>query len=167
MNWGDKMKKIKVGKVVNTHGIKGEIRILSGFQFKDKVFKVNNSLIIGDKEYIIKSYRVHKMFDMVTLEGYNNINDVLFLLKKDVYFDEDNLLLNDNEVLDDELLEFKVINNKGEVGEVLEVFYASSTNKIIRVKFNKEYLVPYREPFVVNINKNNKEIVIELLEGME
>ena len=26
-----------------------------------------------DKEYIIKSYRVHKMFDMVTLEGYNNI----------------------------------------------------------------------------------------------
>ena len=162
MNWGDKMKKIKVGKVVNTHGIKGEIRILSGFQFKDKVFKVNNSLIIGDKEYIIKSYRVHKMFDMVTLEGYNNINDVLFLLKKDVYFDEDNLLLNDNE-----LLEFKVINNKGEVGEVLEVFYASSTNKILRVKFNKEYLVPYREPFVVKINKNNKEIVIELLEGME
>ena len=167
MNWGDKMKKIKVGKVVNTHGIKGEIRILSGFQFKDKVFKVNNSLIIGDKEYIIKSYRVHKMFDMVTLEGYNNINDVLFLLKKDVYFDEDNLLLNDNEVLDDELLEFKVINNKGEVGEVLEVFYASATNKILRVKFNKEYLVPYREPFVVKINKNNKEIIIELLEGME
>lgn len=167
MNWGDNMKKIKVGKVVNTHGIKGEIRILSDFQFKDKVFKINNSIIIGDKEYIIKSYRVHKMFDMVTLDGYNNINDVLFLLKKDVYFDEDNLLLNDNEVLDDELLEFKVINNKGEVGEVLEVFYASATNKIIRIKFDKEYLVPYREPFVVKINKNNKEIVIELLEGME
>ena len=147
MNWGDNMKKIKVGKVVNTHGIKGEIRILSDFQFKDKVFKINNSLIIGDKEYIIKSYRVHKMFDMVTLEGYNNINDVLFLLKKDVYFDEDNLLLNDN--------------------EVLEVFYASSTNKILRVKFNKEYLVPYREPFVVKIDKNKKELVIELLEGME
>ena len=167
MNWGVKMNKVYIGKVVNTHGIKGEIRILSNFEYKDKVFKVNNSLIIGDKEYIIKSYRVHKMFDMVTLEGYNNINDVLFLLKKDVYFDEDNLLLNDNEVLDDELLEFKVINNKGEVGEVLEVFYASATNKIIRIKFDKEYLVPYREPFVVKINKNNKEIVIELLEGME
>ena len=75
MNWGDKMKKIKVGKVVNTHGIKGEIRILSDFQFKDKVFKVNNSLIIGDKSYVIKSYRVHKMFDMVTLDDFNNIND--------------------------------------------------------------------------------------------
>ena len=167
MNWGDKMNKIKVGKGVNTLGIKGEIRILSDFQFKDKVFKVNNSLIIGDKSYVIKSYRVHKMFDMVTLEGFNNINDVLFLLKKDVYFDEDSLLLNDNEVLDEELLNFKVINNKGAVGEVLEVFFASATNKIIRVKFDKEYLVPYREPFVVSIEKNKKEIVIELLEGME
>jgi 16S rRNA processing protein RimM len=167
MNWGVKMKKIKVGKIVNTHGIKGEIRILSDFQFKDKVFKVNNSLIIGDKEYIIKSYRVHKMFDMVTFDGYNNINDVLFLLKKDVYFDEDKLILNDSEVLDDELLTYKVISNKGEVGEVLEVFFASATNKLIRVKFQKEYLIPYREPFVVSIEKNNKEIVIELLEGME
>ena len=167
MNWGVKMKKIKVGKVVNTHGIKGEIRILSDFQFKDKVFKVNNNLIIGDKSYTIKSYRVHKMFDMVTFDGYNNINDVLFLLKKDVYFDEDSLILNDNEVLDEELLTYKVINNKGESGEVLEVFFASVTNKIIRVKFQKEYLVPYREPFVVSIDKNKKEIVIELLEGME
>lgn len=167
MNWGDKMKKIKVGKVVNTHGIKGEIRILSDFQFKDKVFKVNNSLIIGDKSYVIKSYRVHKMFDMVTLDDFNNINDVLFLLKKDVYFDEDNLLLNDNEVLDDDLLTYKVINNKGEVGKVIEVFYASATNKLIRVDFGKTYIVPYREPFVVNIDKNKKELVIELLEGME
>ena len=167
MNWGVKMKKIKVGKIVNTHGIKGEIRILSDFQFNDKVFKVNNSLIIGDKEYIIKSYRVHKMFDMVTFDGYNNINDVLFLLKKDVYFDEDKLILNDSEVLDDELLTYKVISNKGEVGEVLEVFFASATNKLIRVKFQKEYLIPYREPFVVSIDKNKKEIVIELLEGME
>ena len=167
MNWGVNMNKVYVGKVVNTHGIKGEIRILSNFEFKDKVFKVNNKLIIGDKSYEIKSHRVHKGFNMVTLDDYNNINDILFLLKKDVYFDEDNLLLNDNEVLDDELLTYKVINNKGEVGEVLEIFYASATNKIIRVKFDNEYLVPYREPFVVKINKNNKELVIELLEGME
>ena len=36
------MNKIYIGKVVNTHGIKGEIRILSNFEYKDKVFKVNN-----------------------------------------------------------------------------------------------------------------------------
>ncbi len=166
MNWGVNMNKIYIGKVVNTHGIKGEIRILSNFEYKDKVFKINNKLIIGEKDYVIKSYRVHKGYDMVTLDDYNNINDVLFLLKKEVYFDEDNLSLDNDEVLDSELLNYKVINNN-EVGEVLEVFFASPTNKIIRVKFDKEYLVPFTKPFIKKIDKKREELVIELLEGME
>lgn len=167
MNWGVNMNKVYIGKVVNTHGIKGEIRILSNFEYKDKVFKVNNKLIIGDKTYEIKSHRIHKGYNMVTLDDYNNINDVLFLLKKDVYFNEEDLLLDNNQVLDSELLTYSVVNNRGEVGEVLEVFFASETNKIIRVKFNKEYLIPYNSPMIKEINKNNKELVIELLEGME
>ena len=167
MNWGVNMNKIYIGKVVNTHGIKGEIRILSNFEYKDKVFKINNKLIIGDKTYEIKSHRIHKGYNMVTLDDYNNINDVLFLLKKDVYFNEDDLLLDNNQVLDSELLTYNVINNRGEVGEVLEVFFASEKNKIIRVKFDKEYLIPYNSPMIKEINKNKKELVIELLEGME
>ena len=167
MNWGDKMKKIKVGKVVNTHGIKGEIRILSGFQFKDKVFKVNNSLIIGDKEYIIKSYRVHKMFDMVTLDDYKDINEVLFLMKKQVYFDKDKLELLDYEVLDEDLLKYKVISNDGREGKILEVFYASPSNKVLRVKFDSEFLVPCCEPFVTKIDKDNMIIYVKLIDGLE
>ena len=50
------MGKVYVGKIVSTHGIKGEIKILSGFNFKDKVFKIGNKLIIDDKEYEIKSF---------------------------------------------------------------------------------------------------------------
>ena len=52
------MNNVYIGKVVNTHGIKGEIRILSDFPYKDKVFIIDNKIIIGDSEYIIKSYRV-------------------------------------------------------------------------------------------------------------
>lgn len=167
MNWGVNMNKIYIGKVVNTHGIKGEIRILSNFEYKDKVFKINNKLIIGDKTYEIKSHRIHKGYNMVTLDDYNNINDVLFLLKKDVYFNEEDLLLDNNQVLDSELLTYNVINNRGENGDVLEVFFASEKNKIIRVKFDKEYLIPYNSPMIKEINKNKKELVIELLEGME
>ncbi len=39
------------------------------------------------KEYKIKSYRRHKNYDMVLLEDFNNINDVLFLMKQKVYLD--------------------------------------------------------------------------------
>lgn len=47
------MKKVLVGKIVSTHGIKGEIKILSDFQFKSKVFVVGEKLIIDDEEFVI------------------------------------------------------------------------------------------------------------------
>ena len=160
------MDKVYIGKIVSTHGIKGELKILSDFQFKNKVFIVNNRLIIDDREYIIKSYRVHKKFDMVTLDDYKDINDVLFLLKKNVYYDKDKLNLSDNEVLDRDLLEYKVMTNLGKEGIIEEIFYASPTNKIIRCRFDKEILIPFNSPMIKEINKNEKILVIELIEGM-
>ena len=118
------MEKLFVGKIVTTHGIKGEIKILSGFQFKNKVFCVGNKLIIDDKEYEIKSYRVHKGFDMVTLDDYHDINEVLFLLKKEVYVNKESLDFSDDEILDEDFMEFEVITTDGRRGKILEIFYA-------------------------------------------
>ena len=160
------MNKIFIGKVVNTHGIKGEIRILSDFPYKDKVFIINNKIIIDDKEYTIKSYRVHKNFDMVTLDGFNNINDVLFLLKSNVYISEELLNLDDDEILDDELITFKVLTKDGKEGIIKEIFKASSTNKILRVMFDREVLIPMNSPMIKKIDKGNKEVIVELIEGM-
>ena len=160
------MNKVYIGKIVSTHGIKGEIRILSDFPFKDKVFVVGNKLIIDDKEYEIKSYRVHKNFDMVTLDDYHDINEVLFLMKKNVYFDKDNLNLGDSEVLDEELITYEVLTNDGKKGIIKEIFMASANNKIIRVMLDKEYLIPVNSPMLEKIDKKNKCIVINIIEGM-
>lgn len=160
------MNKTYIGKIVSTHGIKGELKIKSNFDFKDKVFKVGNSLIIDDKEYVIKSYRVHKNFDMVTLDDYHDINEVLFLLKKDVYFDKDKLNLNDNEILDEDLIKYTVLTKDGKKGIIKEIFLASESNKIIRCELDHEVLIPMNSPMIVEINKDKKEIIIELIEGM-
>ena len=160
------MEKVYIGRIVSTHGIKGELRILSDFQFKDKVFKIGNSLIIDDKDYIIKSYRVHKNYDMVTLNDYKDINEVLFLLKKSVYFDKDRLELSDEEILDSDLLEYKVMTTSGKEGIIKDVFYASESNKIIRCIIDKEVLIPINSPMIKEINKKDRIIVVELIEGM-
>ena len=160
------MDKVYIGKIVSTHGIKGEIRILSDFPFKDKVFVVGNKLIIDDKEYEIKSYRVHKNFDMVTWNDYHDINEVLFLMKKSVYFDKDSLNLSDSEVLDEELITYEVLTNDGKKGIIKEIFMASANNKIIRVMLDKEYLIPVNSPMLEKIDKKNKCIVINIIEGM-
>lgn len=159
------MNKVYIGKIVNTHGVKGEVRIRSNFPFKDKVFIVNNSLIIDDKEYNIRSYRKHKSFDMVTLNEYSNINDILFLVGKKVYFDKDKLLLGDKEILDEDLIKFKVVTSDGKEGKILEIFESAPGNKIIRVMLDKEVLIPYVDEFV-SIDKTNNIITINMIGGM-
>lgn len=160
------MEKVLIGKIVNTHGIKGEIRILSSFPFKDKVFQIGNCIIVDEKEYKIMSYRVHKGFDMVILEGYSNINDVLFLMKKDVYFDKKQLNLENDEVLDEDLIHYTVLTNDGKKGIIKEIFYASEANKILRVELDREVLIPIHSPIILKIDKKDKTILIELIEGM-
>lgn len=160
------MDKVYIGKIVNTHGIKGEIRILSNFPYKEKVFFNGSRIIIDDKDYIISSYRIHKKFDMITLEGFTNINEVLFLIKKSVYISSDLLMLDDNEVLDEELINYTVLTKDGRRGIIKEIFYASSTNKILRLFFDHEVLIPFNSPMIIKIDKKDKTILIELIEGM-
>lgn len=161
------MSKVFIGKVVSTHGIKGEIKLLSSFEFKNKVFCVGKEIIIDDRSYIIKSYRVHKKFDMITLQNYNNINDVLFLMNKKVFVEKHLLNLEDNEVLDEDLISYDVLTLDGKRGIIKEIFYASISNKVLRVLLDEEeILVPFFSPLVKKVDKEKKEIVIEVLKGM-
>ena len=160
------MEKVYIGKIVNTHGIKGELRILSDFEFKDKAFKVNTEIYIDNEKHIIKSYRRHKNYDMITIDNYNNINDVLYLLKKKVYKKKNELDLSDEEILDSDLLTYKVIDKNKNCGIIKEIFLASPTNKIIRVLFDKEVLIPINSPMIKKIDKKLKIVEVELIDGM-
>ncbi|MBP5679236.1 MAG: 16S rRNA processing protein RimM [Bacilli bacterium] len=157
---------VSIGKVVNTHGIKGEIRILSHFPFKEKVFGIGKKIMIGDTFYTITSYRVHKEYDMVTLEGYTNINDVLPLLHKKVFVEKSEIDLEEDEVLDEDLISYTVLTNDGRRGIIKEIFYASETNKILRVELDHEVLIPFTSPMILKIDKEKKTILVELIEGM-
>lgn len=154
------MKKVYLGKITATHGIKGELRIKSTFPYKEKAFKIGNHLIIDEKKYEIKTYRIHKEFDMVTLDDYHDINEVLFLLKKKVYIDKKELKLSKEEVLDEDLMTYQVLTTSGKKGIIKEIFYASPTNKIMRVKMEKEILIPLNSP-LVKIDVDKKEVMID------
>lgn len=158
------MNKVYIGKIVSTHGIKGELRIKSDFPYKDKVFGIGKKLIIEDISYEIKSYRVHKEYDMVTLNDYQNINEVLFLLKKEVYVEKEALELSEDEILDEDLLRYTVLTKEGKKGIIKEIFMASPTNKIIRVEFEKEILIPMNSPQILKIEKEKEELIVDITE---
>ena len=153
------MNKVILGKYVNTHGIKGEIRIKSNFPYKSKVFKIDNEIIINDNIYKIKSYRVHKEYDMITLDGINSINDIPFPKNTKVFIDRDKYLLK-NDYLDSDLIGFIVYNSKLE-REVTGIYYINDKKKLIETK---EGYIPFE--LVKNIDLDNKRILIEEVEGL-
>ena len=156
------------GKIVNTHGIKGELRIISDFPYKDRVFKNNFNIYIGKDKIneVINTYRHHKIFDMITLKNYNNINEVLKYKGSLVYINRLDLQLNDNEYLESDLLNFDIIINNNIIGK-LSSFENHNKNKIIIVKNKeKEILLPYNSNLIENINLDKKEIIYKNIEGL-
>lgn len=150
------MKYIFIGRIVNTHALKGEVRIVSDFEFKDRIFKENTLLYIGenkDKE-IIETYRKHKQFDMVKFKGIDYINDVLKYKGSKVYIDESILNLKDDEILISELINMNVYNDNKYVGKITE-YRSDNGNNMLRVN-NK--LIPYNKDFITKIDKENKII---------
>lgn len=158
---------IKIGKIVNTHGIKGELRLLSKFPYKDKVF-INNMTINIDKkdEEIINTYRKHKNFDMITLKGYSNINEVLKYKGKNVYVNDSDIKLDNNKYLDEELIGLNVIYEDNNKGTIVDIERYDKT-VLFNIKNNdKEYLIPYNENIIDKIDINNKRIYIKDIKGL-
>lgn len=145
------MKFINIGKIVNTHGIKGELRILSDFRYKDKVFKKGMKFYVGKEkeEFIVNSYRFHKIFDMVTFVGFNNINDVLYLKGRQVFINSEDLVLDDGEIYIENLIGYEVIFGEKSIGKVTDVMYNSKANDNLRVG---DILIPYVKDFIIKID---------------
>ena len=160
------MNLIYIGDIVNTHGIKGEVRILSDFKFKKDVFKKGNCIYVGfDKDkLILNSYRVHKNFDMVTFEGINNINDVLMYKGDKVYINRDEY--NFDGILYEDVIGLDVLVSGNKIG-VVDSIMKSNAHPIMVIKTNKKkHLVPFIDEFVKNVDLDKKEVSIEVIDGL-
>lgn len=155
---------VYVGKIVNTHGIKGELRIRSDFEKKELVFKVGNKIIIDKEEHIIRTYRYHKIFDMITIDEYANINDVLKFVGKNVYVSRSSLKLNDEDYLLSDLIGLSVVFNDTVYGIVKD--YSNDLNPLLKIEYDRNYYIPIKGNYIKNVDLLNKKIVVENIEGL-
>ena len=152
---------IYVGKMVGTQGINGEIRIKINFYKKKKVFLIDIPHYIGDnkEKEVINSYRKHKNYDMVTLRGINDINEVLKYKGQKVYVLRNDLNLDGDFVLDD-LLGMKIISNNEEYGIVEDIF-DNNGNTLLKVLFEKSYYIPYNSEYIRKVFLDKKMILVD------
>ena len=156
---------IYVGEIVNTHGIKGEVRIISEFKYKKEVFKKGFKVYIDkEKEMIINTYRVHKMYDMVTFESINDINDVIEYKGSNVYINRSDLKIDG--ILDEDIIGLNAYSIDKEIGIVTEILRSKAHDILVVEKNQKRSLIPYINEFVEKIDLENKKIYIKEIEGL-
>lgn len=153
------MELVYVGKIVNTHGIKGEIRIKSDFELKSQVFEVGREVVIANRTYVIKSYRIHKEFDMITLEGFDDINQVLPFKGKGLFIRRDFLNLGKDDYILEDLLGCNIILNDELLGKVID--YQTGMNQLLIVSYNdKNYYIPLNGDFIDHVDVDNEKIFV-------
>ena len=150
---------IYVGKIINTFGIKGELKIDSDFEYKDRVFKKGIEVYIGIEKIkeIVNTHRVHKNYDMVLFSSYSNINEVLKYKGKNIYVLRDSLNLQKDEYLLSDLIGFKVMDNNECIGTVCD--YEKNNNVLLKVMGKKTFYIPLIDEYIIDIDLNNKIIV--------
>lgn len=157
------MKLIYVGSVTNTHGLKGEIRILSNFKFKQDAFKISKKLYIRGTELVIRSYRKHKDYDMVTFENLDTIEDVLIYKGEDVYIDRDTLEYEG--YLNEDLIGLDVYNGDKLMGKIVDILN-NSAHDIFVVENGEKHMIPNVEEFVKEINLEKKCVQVNYIKGL-
>ena len=158
------MNLIYIGKLVNTHGLKGEVKIISDFEYKNDVFSIGNEIIINNTAHKINSYRHHKIFDMVTLSNINSIDDTEKLKGLNVYIDKDKYKFNG--YLNSDLIGMDVYDNNKYKGKVVDI-YKTDNNDILVIDGIKRHMVPNIKEFVKKVNLEKKQIEIKYIEGLD
>ena len=159
---------LKIGKIVNTHGIKGELRVLSNSDFIDVRFKPNAKIYIDNNEYIIEDGYLHKNFVIIKLLGFDNINDVVKFKNKYIYGDIlDQEVLEEDEYFNQDLEGCSVYNQDNQLrGEVIEVMIGGIYN-MLRIKGdNTKGIVPFNNQFIESVDIDNKKIAINEIKGL-
>lgn len=155
-----------VGKIVGTHGIKGELKVKSDTSF-DRFKKGNILYIEKEEKIIINSSRVHKGLHLITINGLTNINDVLMYVNKNIYVPHDRSELEEGEYYYEDLIGLICYDsNKEEIGEVIDLQEVPQ-GLILEIRGKeKTILIPYVDEFIEEIDLDNKKILINEIEGL-
>ncbi|GGG12359.1 ribosome maturation factor RimM [Paenibacillus aceti] len=166
---------LMVGKIVNTHGIRGELKILPHTDFPEVRFAPKNKLKIvnpdsGEQiDVTVASARLVKQMYIIKLNEYDNINQVEKYKGCELKVSKaDAVDLPDNEYYYYEIIGCRVVSDEGEDLGVIEEILRPGANDVWVVKMpsRKQLLLPVIDDVVLDVDVEAKLVKVHLLEGL-
>ena len=163
---------VPLGRLVNTHGVRGELRFLP-YSFPCRTLHPGLTIFLQDEDgqshvYTVEGARPRAPFVLVKLVGIDSLDHAETLREKVVAVEETVLPpLKEGEFYYYQVVGLTVRTTKGmEIGEIAHVFFSGGHDVWVVRQEKKEYLIPVTEEIVRSIDFSSKEAIIEPLAGL-
>ena len=154
---------IEAGEIVNTHGVRGEIKMLPWLDSPEDMRGFTRCRI-GGKDYAITACRVQNTCDLLKLEGVDTMEAAQALRGKTVtLYRED---MDEDVIFAGDLIGMEVFSQAKRIGELTQVLDYPG-NQVYVVKGEREYMLPAVKEFILSTDLDSNRMEVKLLEGME
>lgn len=158
---------LEAGKIVNTHGIAGEVKILPWAD--EPAFLLDfDTLYIDAQPVKLRSARVHKNCVLAKLEGVEDVNAAMLLRDKIVCIDREDAVLEEGAFFLADLmgLEVRDAESGAVLGQIADVLTPPASNVYVVRGGEKEHMIPAVPEFIRETNVDEGYILVQLIEGM-
>lgn len=163
-----------IGEIVNTQGIKGELRVIphtddvTRFELLKKIYVLRRGTL---EEKEIRAVRYHKQFVLLKLKGVDDINTAEGYKGCEIQIPESEALpCGDNEYYIRDLYGMSVYNEEGElIGALSDVLFTGANDVYVVQRVNpedKDVLLPAIKSCILEVDTAQKKMVVKIPEGL-
>ena len=162
---------LALGKIVDTFSLDGSVKIISTSTNQDIRYKKGKQIFVRFDDEIktltVESHRRSSNFDIVKFEEIKNVDEAMQFKGKELLVIKDRNDLKEGYYFYSDLQGCFIISNGKSLGKVIAVeeFPAQITLRC-KTDNGKEFFVPFVEAFIVSVNIESKEIIINYVEGL-
>lgn len=156
------MSKIELGKIVNTIGLKGSLKVLFNYNVKKEVLNQIKNLQIEEfsENFIVEKLFNNKTFFVLKLLNYNSVNSVEKFNKKKIFIDEDSVNLTENNYFTNSLIGCEIVSQQGKFyGKIVGVENYGATDILFLQNQKEEFSVPFIKEVFVSFDITKKQII--------
>ncbi|MDE6034389.1 MAG: ribosome maturation factor RimM [Ruminococcus sp.] len=158
---------LEAGKIVNTHGIRGEVKIMPYTDVPEILCEFDR-LFLNKQEIFIERARVAKGMVIAKLEGVDTPEQAEKLRNKVLYMHRDDLELEEDTYFIQDLIGIEVKDvETGEIyGKITDVLQTGANDVYVISGTDREYLIPAIADVVISTDIDNNIMTIKVLDGL-
>ena len=160
-----KEKLLPTGQIVNTHGLRGHMKVMPWADDPADLLDLDRFFIDG-KEYAVEHAVQQKSMILLKLEGVDSIEEAAKLRNKELCICRDDIELEDGVMFIADMIGLPVEADGTVIGKLTDVLTLPG-NDVYVVKGEHEYMIPAVQEYVEPLCAEDGVIKVHLIEGMQ